>query len=104
MERRACGGVIGLPLPLKVYDLLNTVEMMEQEPPPQEKEAAGSCEKQESKAEGADYRGESPFDGKKPYDRGGSAPVFAEKQYGQRHKYAGNRADGIDGDAWDSVM
>lgn len=24
-------GVIGLPLPLKVYDLLNTVEMMEQE-------------------------------------------------------------------------
>ncbi len=25
------GGVIGLPLPLKVYDLLNTIEMMQQE-------------------------------------------------------------------------
>ena len=74
--------VICLPMPLKVHDLLNTLEMMVQA--------------QGAQQGGAGYhnRGKDTADGTEQYDGVGSPPVYTEMQHGQRHQSGGDSPDG----------
>ena len=81
-------GVVGLPIPIKVYDILNTVQMMQQT-------MQRRCRKRREAAKNRSPEQKAPFNEPESYDGGRSTSVFAEEQYGQRDKYAGDGTDGI---------
>lgn len=79
-------GIMAVTMPLSVYELVNTLEMMLQSAARQQKERAG-------KAQGAQRRGtahhrscKKPSDRTKSHDRVGGPSLHAEMQHGQRHQ------------------
>lgn len=55
-------GVVGLPLPIKVYDLVNTVEMIQQTQQQEEKKAQRNDTKERRFSEKDNRSGESASD------------------------------------------
>ena len=73
-------GIVCLSMPLKVQDLINTVNLM--------------VEGVERRRRKRDQRCQRAFDGKKSYDGRRSPPVSSEDQYGQWDESGGDGTDG----------
>ena len=77
--------IMSLAMPLKVHDLINTAETA-----PQRAQRAGGR---------TDQGGEGASDEPQSYDGGGSPPLFAKMQHGQRYQSGGGSPDGSRHDA-----
>ncbi len=75
-EAEKSENVVSLTMPLKVHELVGTLEMM----------ANSLMRRRRKKSQG------SP-DGAQQYDGRGSAPLYAKKQHGQRNESCGDSAD-----------
>ena len=78
-------GIMAVTMPLSVYELVNTLEMMLQ--------SAQRRKKERAKPKGAQRRGtahhrscKKPSDRTKSHDRVGGPSLHAEMQHGQRHQ------------------
>ena len=88
-------GILSLTTPLKVYDLVNTAEMVLHQMERMAKKARKP--KRRSEREEKLYKKcESTFNGTKPSDRRGGPSVYSEKQYGQWNQHGRDRTDDSD--------
>ena len=86
-------GIVGLPSPLKAYDLLNTLEMMSQAQ--ESRRRKRGCAAAQQRRTAGDRAGKGASYGTQWYVRGRGSQVSAEDQHGRRKEHDRDRADGV---------
>ena len=91
-------GILSITTPVKVFDLVNTVEMVMSQIERRAKKRKEAPEKAFLAGGKLHPQRQGASDGEKPPDRGGGPPLYPEMQYGQRYQHGGNGADDSDAD------
>lgn len=79
--------VVCLPMPLKVHDLVSTVEMMSQALTRSRKRRQQQPRQRDEGEKKTNWPGEKAAHGKEWDERGGGPPVYSKMQHGQRDKF-----------------